>query len=84
MKSRKDKTKYDQDYTHTYVSSKHSANETKTASSYDKALQSTKPEHRGRKKSGSTGKVVEHTTTEKSTVRNRRSNKQHKSKHGGK
>lgn len=86
MKSQKNKAKYEQDYTYTYTyeSHKQDVGVLKKSSGYDTSLQGAKQEHRGRKKSGSTGKVVEHTTTEKSKVRNRRSNKQHKSKHGGK
>lgn len=76
--------KYEQDYTYTYESHKQDVGVLKKSSGYDTPLQGTKQEHRGRKKSGSTGKVTEHTTTEKTKVKNRRSNKQHKSKHGGK
>lgn len=75
--------KYEQDYTYTYESHKKDVGVLKKAKSYD-GLQKSTQEKRGRKKSDSRGKVTEHTTTEKTRVKNRRSNKQHKAKHGGK
>ena len=75
--------KREQDYTYTYESHKKDVGVLKKSKSYD-GLQKSTQEKRGRKKSDSRGKVTEHTTTEKTRVKNRRSNKQHKAKHGGK
>ena len=76
--------KYEQDYTYTYESHKKDVGVLKKSKGYDTGLQKSTQEKRGRKKSDSRGKVTEHTTTETTKVRNRRSNKQHKAKHGGK
>ena len=76
--------KYEQDYTYTYESKKKDVGVLKSSKGYDKGLQKSTQERRGRKKSDSRGKVTEHTKTETNKVRNRRSNKQHKAKHGGK
>ena len=76
--------KREQDYTYTYESHKKDVGVLKKSKGYDRGLQKNTQEKRGRKKSDSRGKVTEKTRTEKSKVRNRRSNEQHKAKHGGK
>ena len=76
--------KYEQDYTYTYESKKKDVGVLKKSKGYDSGLKKNTQEKRGRKKSDSRGKVTERTRTEKEKVGNRRSNKQHKAKHGGK
>ena len=76
--------KKEQDYEYTYKSEKKDVGVLKKSKGYDTGLTKSTQEKRGRKKSDSRGKVTEHTRTETEKVRNRRSNKQHKAKHGGK
>lgn len=76
--------KKEQDYEYTYKSEKKDVGVLKKSKGYDKGLTKSTQEKRGRKKSDSRGKVTERTRTETEKVRNRRSNKQHKAKHGGK
>ena len=84
QRKKNDVKKYEQDYTYTYESHKKDVGVLKKSTGYDGGLQKNTQEKRGRKKSDSRGNVKEHTRTETAKVRNKRSNKQHKSKHGGK
>lgn len=76
--------KKEQNYEYTYKSEKKDVGVLKKSKGYDTGLTKTIQEKRGRKKSDSRGKVTERTRTETEKVRNKRSNKQHKAKHGGK
>lgn len=82
-KKQVDKREQDYSYTYEYKPKKKESTVLKKSKGYEGLTKSTQ-EKRGRKKSDSRGKVTEHTTTEKTRVKNRRSNNQHKAKHGGK
>lgn len=75
--------KYEQDYTYTYESHKAAPHVLHKTKGFD-SLTGTTQEKRGRKKADSTGKVKEHTRTEKQKVTGNRSRKQSKAKKGGK
>lgn len=85
QKKRKWTKKVEQPTTHTYhyESQKQDKGVLSKTKGYDKGLQSTKKEHRGRKKAGVHTKVS-HTPTSKQKVRSGRNVRLNKAKKGGK